>query len=287
MKICFKIMLDEVRRTEDCLKSEREVKCQLVEEKNKLENEVTVLKEEILHLKVLVPEDKKSLKVPSKKELPGNSSKSFDLVKEQMYDLTMTPQKNDFQVSDFLNISPIITRGRGCRKQSNVTEATNEVAIIADTEEEDSVSLLSIPTRKEVDAEEQVKEQKLADPPVKKSKFNDDLSDHNKPSFCHVGPAIRTQEGRKKMPGFDCRECSAYYNMKMQEGLTIQQIHSVINKCSRHRAHHKPSKTPEKFWDADIIEGDPDSPRNKTHQGPPLKSRAMRREAWRKLNFGN
>ena len=300
MNICFKIMSDQLSRTEDCLKSEREVKHQLVEEKKRLENEVMVLKEEILHLKVLVPEDKQSLKgVPSEKKdprcyiqnnniaeslVPGNSSK------EQMSDLSLTPQKNEFQVSEFLNASPIFRRGRGCRKQSNVTEGTNEVAeddIISDTEGDDSVSLLSMPRRKEEVAEEEVKEQKSADPPVKKSKYNDVLCDQNKPSFCHVGSSVRTKERRKKMPGFECRECSAYYSMKMEEGLDTHQIHSLINKCSRHRAHHKPSKTPEKFWDADIIEGDPDSPRNKSQQGPPLKNRAMRREAWRKLNFGH
>ena len=35
----------------------------------------------------------------------------------------------------------------------------------------------------------------------------------------------------------------------------------MMNKCSKHRARYKPPRTPEKFWDPEIIEGDPDSPR--------------------------
>ena len=55
----------------------------------------------------------------------------------------------------------------------------------------------------------------------------------------------------------------------------------MLNKCSKHRGAFKPPLTPEKFWDPDIIEGDPESPRNKTQAGEPFNSRARRKAAAR------
>jgi len=101
-------------------------------------------------------------------------------------------------------------------------------------------------------------------------------SDEN-PQFAHVGTAVRKKEERKKLFGFDCRECQEYYQQKLEEGLTKDQILNILNKCSRHRGLFKPPLTPEKFWNADIIEDDPDDPRNKTQPGKTLRSRAKRR----------
>jgi len=101
--------------------------------------------------------------------------------------------------------------------------------------------------------------------------------DQNNPGFAYVGPAVRGKEERKQLYGFDCRECEEYYHMKLEEGLTKDQIMKVLNKCSRHRGYFKPPLTPEKFWDADIVEGDPNSPRNKTQAGQPFRNRAKRR----------
>jgi len=98
-----------------------------------------------------------------------------------------------------------------------------------------------------------------------------------KPMFAHVGPVVRKKEERKKLFGFDCRECQEYYQQKLEEGLTKDQILNILNKCSRHRGLFKPPLTPEKFWDADIIEDGPDDPRNKTQPGKTLRSRATRR----------
>jgi len=98
-----------------------------------------------------------------------------------------------------------------------------------------------------------------------------------KPNFAYVGEVVRTKEARKQLYGFDCRECEEYYHMKLEEGLTKDQIMKVLNKCSKHRGYFKPPLTPEKFWDADIVEGDPDSPRNKTQAGVPFRNRAKRR----------
>ena len=51
----------------------------------------------------------------------------------------------------------------------------------------------------------------------------------------------------------------------------------LMNKCSKHRGLFKPPLTPERFWDADILEEDPDDPRVKTQPSKPLRTRAVRR----------
>jgi len=101
--------------------------------------------------------------------------------------------------------------------------------------------------------------------------------DQANPGFAYVGEVVRSKEGRKQLYGFDCRECEEYYHMKLEEGFSKDQIMKMLNKCSRHRGNFKPPLTPEKFWDADIVEGDPNSPRNKTQAGEPLRNRARRR----------
>eukprot|EP00092_Neocalanus_flemingeri_P000446 GFUD01000475.1.p1 GENE.GFUD01000475.1~~GFUD01000475.1.p1 ORF type:complete len:711 (+),score=242.69 GFUD01000475.1:105-2237(+) len=104
--------------------------------------------------------------------------------------------------------------------------------------------------------------------------------DQNQPEFAqfaYVKTGGRSKEERRQLYGFDCRECEEYYHMKLEEGLTKDQIMKVLNKCSRHRGFFKPPLTPEKFWDADIVEGDPNSPRNKTQAGEPFRNRAKRR----------
>jgi len=97
------------------------------------------------------------------------------------------------------------------------------------------------------------------------------------PGFAYIGEVVRTKEARQKLNGFDCRECGEYYQSKLEEGLSKDQIMKVLNKCSKHRGYFKPPLTPEKFWDADIVEGDPNSPRNKTQVGVPFRNRAKRR----------
>ena len=99
----------------------------------------------------------------------------------------------------------------------------------------------------------------------------------SRPKFAHVGPTVRGKEERKKLLGFDCPECQEYYQQKLEEGLTKDQILMLMNKCSKHRGLFKPPLTPERFWDADIIEDDPDDPRVKTQPGKPLRTRAVRR----------
>ena len=110
-------------------------------------------------------------------------------------------------------------------------------------------------------------------------KVNDGNHDEvPKATFAHIGPTVRKKEERKKLFGFDCRECQEYYQQKLEEGQSKDQIIKILNKCSRHRGLFKPPRTPEKFWDADIVEDDPDDPRNKTQSGQVFRTRAVRRE---------
>ena len=107
------------------------------------------------------------------------------------------------------------------------------------------------------------------------------------PTFAHIGPTVRKKEERKKLLGFDCRECQEYYQSKLEEGWTKDQILMHLNKCSRHRGLFKPPLTPEKFWDPLIVEDDTQDPRNKTQETPPSRRRGERKEVVvRRLAFG-
>ena len=97
------------------------------------------------------------------------------------------------------------------------------------------------------------------------------------PNFAHIGPVVRKKEERRKLNGYSCPECDEYYQQKLEEGLTKDQILQLMNKCSKHRGLFKPPLTPEKYWDPDIIEDDPDDPRVKTQVGGQLRTRAVRR----------
>ena len=120
-------------------------------------------------------------------------------------------------------------------------------------------------TRVEVEMEEEDKEAvENRDPEV--------------PTFAHIGPTVRKKEERKKLLGFDCTECQEYYQSKLEEGWTKDQILTHQNKCSRHRGLFKPPLTPEKFWDPLIVEDDTQDPRNKTQEAPPLRRRGERKE---------
>ena len=87
----------------------------------------------------------------------------------------------------------------------------------------------------------------------------------------------RKKEERRRLNGYSCPECDEYYQQKLEEGLTKDQILQLMNKCSKHRGLFKPPLTPEKYWDPDIIEDDPSDPRVKTQPGGQLRTRAVRR----------
>jgi len=93
----------------------------------------------------------------------------------------------------------------------------------------------------------------------------------DEPGYAYINAPVRGKEARKKLHGFDCRECQEYYQMKLEEGLNKDQIMMLMNKCSRHRGKFKPPVTPDKYWDPDIVE-EPNDPREQTQHGQPLRS---------------
>jgi len=100
--------------------------------------------------------------------------------------------------------------------------------------------------------------------------------DPNSPVRPHIGPTVRGREERQKLLGFDCGECAEYYQAKLEEGLSKDQIIRLLNQCSRHRGLFRPPLTPPKFWDPDM-DDDTQDPRNRTQAAAPLRSRAKMR----------
>merc|ERR1719348_1186553 len=119
---------------------------------------------------------------------------------------------------------------------------------------------------------------------VEMDEEDDEEEQNQDPAFAYVGPVVRGRDERKKLLGFDCRECQEYYQSKLEEGYTKDQILAMLNKCSRHRGLFKPPLTPEKFWDPHIVEDDTQDPRNKTQEAPPLRRRGKgKQEVARRL----
>ena len=81
---------------------------------------------------------------------------------------------------------------------------------------------------------------------------------------------MRGRKERANLLGFGCPKCADYYRLKLEEGLNKEQILMILNKCSRHRGYFKPPLTPEKFWDPEIIDGEPDDPRNNPQPPSPF-----------------
>ena len=154
--------------------------------------------------------------------------------------VVVTPQKNKFQVSE--QPSPIFQSSRRNRQQE-------------EQQEEESQSLLAL---------EQQRAWRSIFNQEDYAALRGEDGQRAGPSYAHVGPAVRGRQQRAKLLGFDCPECADYYRMKLEEGLRKDQILMNLNKCSRHRGYFKPPLMPEKFWDPEIIEGDPEDPRYHT-----------------------
>ena len=108
--------------------------------------------------------------------------------------------------------------------------------------------------------------------------FDPDKNDTPSPNYAYVHSTVRGRDERKKLKGFDCYECKDYYKSKLEEGYKKEEVQKMMNDCSKHRGKYKPPLTPERFWDPEIIEGDPESPRNKIQkQTKPFNTRARRR----------
>ena len=75
----------------------------------------------------------------------------------------------------------------------------------------------------------------------------------------HRGP-VRKKQDRAKLPGHSCKQCEAFLAAACK-GLSKEDQDFLRDKCSRHRAHFKPPKTPPGFWDLSF----PDSVRSNNH----------------------
>ena len=73
--------------------------------------------------------------------------------------------------------------------------------------------------------------------------------------------------------GFECKQCEHYYQSQLDDGFTIDQVEEMKNRISKHRGLFKPPRTPERFWDPDIIEDAAEDPRNKIIHASPLRKR--------------
>ena len=93
------------------------------------------------------------------------------------------------------------------------------------------------------------------------------------PKFAHICTSVRKKEERKQLIGFDCKQCENYYQSRLDDGFTNDQVEEMKNRISKHRGLFKPPLTPERFWDPDIIEDSADDPRNKIFHASPLRKR--------------
>ena len=93
------------------------------------------------------------------------------------------------------------------------------------------------------------------------------------PKFAHICTSVRKKEERKQLMGFECKQCEHYYQSRLDDGFTIDQVEEMKNRISKHRGLFKPPRTPERFWDPDIIEDSAEDPRNKIIHASPLRKR--------------
>lgn len=104
-------------------------------------------------------------------------------------------------------------------------------------------------------------------------KNNNKNNDPPIPKFAHICTSVRKKEERKQLIGFDCKQCEHYYQSRLDDGFTNDQVEEMKNRISKHRGLFKPPLTPERFWDPDIIEDSADDPRNKIFHASPLRKR--------------
>ena len=94
------------------------------------------------------------------------------------------------------------------------------------------------------------------------------------PKFAHICTSVRKKKERKQLIGFDCKQCEHYYQSRLDDGFTNDQVEEMKNRISKHRGLFKPPLTPERFWDPDIIEDSAEDPRSKIiHDASPLRKR--------------
>lgn len=82
------------------------------------------------------------------------------------------------------------------------------------------------------------------------------------PSYKYVNATVRSKEGRKKLKGFTCKNCEAFY---AGDNLSNSQREALIDKCSKHRAKFAPPRSPQNIWKIDML---PDRSQDRTQHGP-------------------
>ncbi|RWS08073.1 uncharacterized protein B4U79_01212 [Dinothrombium tinctorium] len=61
-----------------------------------------------------------------------------------------------------------------------------------------------------------------------------------------VDTCVRKKQERNLLNGYECEDCYEYFK---DLGLPEKELRQRLNKCSRHRGHFSPPKTPEHFWE--------------------------------------
>ena len=153
------------------------------------------------------------------------------------------------------------------RKTGKARSRAGKRTLAGNKEEEEEVKrrgeafLKKIKTRVEEEMEiEDKNNNKNNDPPI--------------PKYAHICTSVRKKEERKQLIGFDCKQCENYYQSRLDDGFTNDQVEEMKNRISKHRGLFKPPRTPERFWDPDIIEDSAEDPRSKIiHDASPLRKR--------------
>jgi hypothetical protein len=64
---------------------------------------------------------------------------------------------------------------------------------------------------------------------------------------------VRNKAAREALPGHTCRECAAFYEAMVEQGIVTEDNRSMfLQSCSRHKAQWAIPDTPESFWDISV-----------------------------------
>ena len=72
--------------------------------------------------------------------------------------------------------------------------------------------------------------------------------DKNEPSYKYE-EVVRGKEKRRKLRGFACKECEAFYMGLHPDALPGGSVENALCRHSRHRHRHTPPSTPKGYWD--------------------------------------
>jgi len=63
---------------------------------------------------------------------------------------------------------------------------------------------------------------------------------------------VRTKEERKQLRGNVCSCCKPFFDATIAQGFDEDNVHTIIQNCSKHRTRHTPPSTPDGFWSVSI-----------------------------------